>query len=153
MCLSRLWYIQYVDVIHLSAQVILVDLETLQVIVKSNWQHTSFDETLKSPQPEFYGKASLSFQVICRKHNIYIYYIPINDTTLELSVFWPSDTENRINELRFSESISLSFKTRLTSVTCFCGDVTWSKFHAWNQRRKHDDVTSYYMTWIWRGKT
>ena len=55
---------------------------------------------------------------------IIIYYIPITDTTLELSVFWPSDTESRINELRFSESISLSFKTRLTSVTCFCGDVT-----------------------------
>ena len=52
------------------------------------------------------------------------YYIPIIDTTLELSVFWPFDTESRINELRFSESISLSFKTRLTSVTCFCGDVT-----------------------------
>ena len=51
------------------------------------------------------------------------YYIPITDTTLELSVFWPSDTESRINELRFSESISLSFKTRLTSVTCFFGDV------------------------------
>ena len=56
-----------------------------------------------------------------------IYYIPTTDTTLELSVFWPSDTESRINELRFSESISLSFKTRLTSVTCFCGDVTQSK--------------------------
>ena len=56
--------------------------------------------------------------------NKILYYIPINDTTLELSVFWPSDTESRINELRFSESISLSFKTRLTSVTCFCGDVT-----------------------------
>ena len=52
------------------------------------------------------------------------YYIPITDTTSELSVFWPSDTESRINKLRFSESISLSFKTRLTSVTCFCGDVT-----------------------------
>ena len=52
------------------------------------------------------------------------YYIPITDTTLELSVFWPSDTESRINELRFSESITLSFKARLTSVTCFCGDVT-----------------------------
>ena len=52
------------------------------------------------------------------------YYIPITDTTLDLSVFWPSDTESRINELRFSESISLSFKTRLTSVTCFCCDVT-----------------------------
>ena len=43
-----------------------------------------------------------------------LYYIPINDTTLELSVFWPSDTESRINKLRFSESISLSFKRRLT---------------------------------------
>ena len=52
------------------------------------------------------------------------HYIPITDTTLELSVFWPSDTESRINELRFSESISLSFKTRLMSVTCFYGDVT-----------------------------
>ena len=52
------------------------------------------------------------------------YYIPITDTTLELSVFWPSDTESRINELRFSESISLSFKTSLTSVTCICPDVT-----------------------------
>ena len=39
-----------------------------------------------------------------------LYYIPINDMTLELSVFWPSDTESRINELRFSESISLSYK-------------------------------------------
>ena len=53
-----------------------------------------------------------------------LYYIPITDTTLGLSVLWPSDTESRINELRFSESISLSFKTRLTSVTCFCGDAT-----------------------------
>ena len=51
-------------------------------------------------------------------------YRLLTDTTLELSVFWPSDKESRINELRFSESISLSFKTRLTSVTCFCSDVT-----------------------------
>ena len=42
-----------------------------------------------------------------------LYYIPINDTSFELSVFWPSDTESWINELRFSDSISLSFKTRL----------------------------------------
>ena len=55
---------------------------------------------------------------------IQFYYIPLTDTTLELSVFWPSDTESRINELRFSESILLSFKTRLMPVTCFCGDVT-----------------------------
>ena len=53
----------------------------------------------------------------------FYYYIPITDTTLELSVFWPSDTESRINELRFSESILLSFKMRLTSATCFCGDI------------------------------
>ena len=41
--------------IHISAQVKLVELETLQVIVKSNWQHTSLDET----QREFYANASL----------------------------------------------------------------------------------------------
>ena len=51
------------------------------------------------------------------------YYIPINDTTFELSAFWPSDTERQINELRFSESVSLSFKTRLTSVTCFAATL------------------------------
>ena len=39
--------------IHLSAQVELVELETLQVIVKSYWQHTSLDETMKSSQPNF----------------------------------------------------------------------------------------------------
>ena len=57
-------------------------------------------------------------------YGMVFYYIPITDATLELSVFWPSDTESRIKVLRFSESITLSFKTRLTSVTCFCGDVT-----------------------------
>ena len=70
---------------------------------------------------------------------ILYYYIQVynsNDTTFELSVFWPSDTEIRINELRFSDFLSLSFKTRLTSVTCFCGEVTLSKFQAWDQRRK-----------------
>ena len=36
LCLSRLGFIQYTDMIHLSAQVELVELETLQVIVKSN---------------------------------------------------------------------------------------------------------------------
>ena len=59
--------------IHLSAQVKLVKIETLQVIVKSNWQHTSLDETMKSSQPEFYVNASLSSQVLCHKHNIYMY--------------------------------------------------------------------------------
>ena len=58
---------------HLSAQVKLVDLEALQVIVKSNWQHTSLDETMKSSHPEVYAIVSLSSQVLCRKHNIFMY--------------------------------------------------------------------------------
>ena len=58
-----------------------------------------------------------AMQLILNVNDKSIYYIPITDTTFELSVFWPSDTESRINELRFSESISLSFKTRLMSVT------------------------------------
>ena len=56
-------YIQYAVIIHLSALVKLVDLETLQVIVKSNWRHTSLDETMESSQPEFYANASLLSQV------------------------------------------------------------------------------------------
>ena len=59
--------------IHLSAQVELVDIETLQVIVKSNWQHMSLDKTMKSSQPEFYANSSLSSQVLCRKHYINMY--------------------------------------------------------------------------------
>ena len=75
----------------------------------------------------------------------YIYYIPINDTTLELSVFWPSDTESRINKLRFSESISLSFKTRLPSVTCFLRRCRRVNFKHGTRDGKHGDITSYYM--------
>ena len=41
-----------------------------------------------------------------------LHYIPINNRTFELLVFWPSDTESRI-KLMFSEFISLSFKMRL----------------------------------------
>ena len=59
--------------IHISAQVKLVDIETLQVIDKSIRQHIFFDETMKSSQPEFYANASLSSPVLCRKHNIYMY--------------------------------------------------------------------------------
>ena len=51
------------------------------------------------------------------------YFLPISDTSFEMSVFWPSDTESRVNELRFSDSVSLSFETWLTSVTCFIGDI------------------------------
>ena len=71
--------------IHLSAQVELVELETLQVIVKSNWQHTSFNETMKSSQPELYAKASLSSQVLCRKHYVNM-YLGEYSTKLWLSV-------------------------------------------------------------------
>ena len=60
-----------------------------------------------------------SLEVKRPSHRNAIYCIPINDTSFELSVFWPSDTESQINELRFSDSISLSFKRRLKSVTCF----------------------------------
>ena len=59
--------------IHLSAQDELVDLKTLQVIVKSNWQHTSLDETMKSSQSKFNASPSLSSQVLCRKHYINMY--------------------------------------------------------------------------------
>ena len=73
LCLSRLWFIQHAYMIHLSAQVKLDELETLQVIVKSNWQYTYLEEKTKSSQPKFYANASLSSQVLCRKHNIYMY--------------------------------------------------------------------------------
>ena len=41
-----------------------------------------------------------------------MYYISISDTFFELHLFWPSDTERCI-KLTFSESVSLSLKTRL----------------------------------------
>ena len=50
------------------------------------------------------------------KHASNIYHTPMKDSSLEPSVFLLSDTENQINKLRFSESVSLSFKTRLTLV-------------------------------------
>ena len=43
------------------------------------------------------------------------YYIPMNDTSIELHVFCPSDTERRI-KMMFSESVSLSLKTRLMAL-------------------------------------
>ena len=66
----------------------------------------------------------------------YTYYIPINDTTFKLSVFWPSDSESRINELRFSDSVSLSFKTRLTSVTFFVATLRKVNFKHGTRDRK-----------------
>ena len=43
------------------------------------------------------------------------YYIPISDTPFELHAFWPFDRESRI-KLTFSESVSLSLKTRLMTL-------------------------------------
>ena len=40
------------------------------------------------------------------------YYISIYETSFELHIFWPSDTESRI-KLTFSESALLSLKMRL----------------------------------------
>ena len=81
------------------------------------------DLILRERRLPWFGHVERSSGAVRTAYDIQIYYIPITETILELSVFWPSDTGIRINELRFSESISLSFKTRLTSVTCFCGDV------------------------------
>ena len=79
-------------------------------------------------------------------HYRYYEYIPINDTSFELSVFWPSDTESWIKEMRFSDSVSvtvsLSFITRLTSVTCFCGEVHKVDFKHGTRDGKHNDLTS-----------
>ena len=60
----------------------------------------------------------LLFSFKQKSSDISLYYITINDTAFELSVFWPSDTESWVNKLRFSDSVSLSFKTRLTLVIC-----------------------------------
>ena len=61
---------------------------------------------------------------------------------LELSVFWTSDTESRVNELRFSDYLSLYFKTRLTSVTLFVPTLRKVNFKHGTRDGKHDDVTS-----------
>ena len=48
-------------------------------------------------------------------NNNSVYHKPIYDTPFELHLFWSSDTERRI-KLMFSESVSLSFKTRLLTL-------------------------------------
>ena len=59
--------------IHLSDQVKLSALEIQQVIVKSYAQHTYLEEKMKSSQPQFYAKLSISYQVLCCKHCISMY--------------------------------------------------------------------------------
>ena len=66
------------------------------------------------------------------EHSIGLYYIPITDPTIELSVFWPYRKPDQRTEI--SDSISLSLIRRLTSVTCFCKHGT--------RDGKHVDVTS-----------
>ena len=68
-------------------------------------------------------KCPNNFWIFKCKNGAKIYYTSINNSSLELFVFWPTDTESLIKELSFSDYVSLSFKTRLTLVTCFCGDV------------------------------
>ena len=58
--------------IHLSEQAKLAELEIQQVIVKSHGQHTYLEDTMKSTQNVFYANASLSSQVLCRKHYIFM---------------------------------------------------------------------------------
>ena len=77
------------------------------------------------------------------------YYIPINDTMFTLSVFWPSDTESRIEELRFSDSVSLSFKTRLMSIPVFVATLRKVNFKHGTRDGKHDDVMSSNVT-LWQ---
>ena len=49
------------------------------------------------------------------EENMLIHYIPVYDTPFQLHIFWPSGTERR-SKLTFSESISLSLKTRLMTL-------------------------------------
>ena len=72
----------------------------------------------------------------------YHYYILLNDTSFELSVFWPSDTESRISQLRFSESVSISFITRLTNVKPVFAATLCKVNFKHGTRDGNDDVTS-----------
>ena len=60
-----------------------------------------------------FGEYCLSMALCFLKYLAMFYYILLRDTSFELPIFWLSDTESRINELSFSESVSLSFKMRL----------------------------------------
>ena len=62
--------------IYFCEHIKLVELETLQVIVISYHgygQNAYLVETMKSSQPKFYAKASLSSTVLSGKHNIFMY--------------------------------------------------------------------------------
>ena len=59
--------------IHFVEHVKLVALETSLVIVGSYGQNAYLEETMKSSQPLFHATASLSSNVLCGKHNIFMY--------------------------------------------------------------------------------
>ena len=96
---------------------------------------------IAEPRPDMSIKVA-AFTVSEKSINTYSYYIPINDTSFGLSVFWPSDTERRINKLRFSDSISLSFKGQGSCrLPVFAATLHRVNFKHGNRDGKHDDVT------------
>ena len=57
-------------------------------------------------------------------------------------VFWPSDSESRVKDQRFSDSVSLPFKTRLMPFNCFFAVMLRKVYFKHGTRdRKHDDLT------------
>ena len=100
----------------------------MQVVLHEDKKYYPTPEEVYGPEVEVRHSSPLIMSYFNACPSVHLFnYKPINDTTFELSVFWPSDAESRINQLWFSESILLSFKTRLTSATCFCGDVAYRK--------------------------
>ena len=44
----------------------------------------------------FFQEVAITVKVNTKLCSIFYYYIPINDTSIELSVFWLSDTESQV---------------------------------------------------------
>ena len=59
--------------VQFSEHVKLVELEILRETVGCYGQNIYLEEMMTYSQPELYAKASLSFTVSCRKHNIFMY--------------------------------------------------------------------------------
>ena len=85
---------------------------TLRLLLKSHFLRKKFI-ILSLCTQSCHRRQSVSPNICKQEVFFRVYYIPINDMPFELSVFLPADPESRINKLKFSESISLSFKTRL----------------------------------------
>ena len=69
------------------------------------------------------------------------YYIPINDM-FQLSVFWLSDTESCINELRFSDPLKRGY----CRLPVFAARLRLVNFKQGTRGGKHDDVMSRNLT-------